>query len=95
VAVTNPVALVEITSPSTEDYDRGEKLRQYQRLPSLQSVLIVSHSRRALTLVSRTTTGWAQTELTMGARVSLPQLPCLIAVDELYSAVDGLPNAPA
>jgi Uma2 family endonuclease len=27
LAVTNPVLLIEVTSPSTEDYDRGEKLR--------------------------------------------------------------------
>jgi Uma2 family endonuclease len=33
VAVTNPVLVVEVTSPSTEDYDRGEKLTHYQRLP--------------------------------------------------------------
>lgn len=26
-AVTNPILLVEVTSNSTEDYDRGEKLR--------------------------------------------------------------------
>jgi Uma2 family endonuclease len=29
LAVTNPVLLVEVTSDSTEDYDRGERLRHY------------------------------------------------------------------
>ena len=33
LALTNPVRLVEVTSPSTEDYDRGDKLSQ-SRSPS-------------------------------------------------------------
>jgi Uma2 family endonuclease len=28
-AITNPTLLVEVTSNSTEDYDRGEKLNHY------------------------------------------------------------------
>ena len=42
-AVVNPTLLVEVTSPSTEDYDRGEKLSQYKQLPSLRAVLLVAH----------------------------------------------------
>ena len=43
-ALTNPLVLVEVTSPSTEAYDRGEKLEHYKRIPSLQAVLIVAHA---------------------------------------------------
>ena len=32
-----------MTSDSTEDYDRGEKLRHYKDLPSVHEVLVVSH----------------------------------------------------
>jgi Uma2 family endonuclease len=46
IAVVNPVLLVEVTSPSTEDYDRGEKLRHYKRLASVREVLLVSHRDR-------------------------------------------------
>ena len=53
LAVTNPVLLVEVTSPSTEDYDRGEKLRHYTGLPSVREVLIVSHRAPELTLHRR------------------------------------------
>jgi Uma2 family endonuclease len=38
---TNPSALVEVLSDSTRDYDRGEKLALYQRIPSLRDVLLV------------------------------------------------------
>lgn len=40
-ALVNPTLLVEVTSRSTEEYDRGEKLEHYQRLPSLAAVLLV------------------------------------------------------
>jgi Uma2 family endonuclease len=33
--VTNPAVVVEVLSPSTEHYDRGEKREHYQRIPSL------------------------------------------------------------
>lgn len=39
--VTNPVMLVEVLSKSTKYIDLGEKLLEYQALPSLQTYLIV------------------------------------------------------
>ena len=58
LAVTNPVLLVEVTSTSTEEYDRGEKLRHYKGLPSLREVLFVSHRRAELTLHRHEDSGW-------------------------------------
>jgi len=40
--VTNPTVIVEVLSPSTEGYDRGEKFRQYRQIPSLREYLLVS-----------------------------------------------------
>lgn len=47
-ALANPVVLVEVTSTSTEGYDRGEKLEHYKQIPSLREVVIVSHTERRL-----------------------------------------------
>jgi Uma2 family endonuclease len=44
--VTNPVLLVEVLSPSTEDVDRGSKWRDYQRIPSLQEYVLVNQESR-------------------------------------------------
>jgi Uma2 family endonuclease len=52
-AVTNPVLIVEVTSDSTEAYDRTEKLAYYRSLESVREVLIVSHRERRLTLHQR------------------------------------------
>lgn len=39
--VTNPVMLVEVLSKSTKHIDLGEKVLEYQAIPSLQTYLIV------------------------------------------------------
>jgi Uma2 family endonuclease len=61
-AITNPVMLVEVLSPSTEEYDRGEKLRHYQQIPTLEAVLLVSQGEHRVTVVQRTSGGWETTD---------------------------------
>lgn len=53
LALTNPVLLVDVTSPSTDEYDRGDKLDHYRSIESLQTVLIVSHIEPRVTAVRR------------------------------------------
>jgi Uma2 family endonuclease len=43
--VTNPKLVVEVLSPGTAAYDRGEKLAHYQRVPSLEAVVLFDHGR--------------------------------------------------
>lgn len=38
----SPSVVVEVLSPGTESYDRGEKWQAYQRLPSLSDYVLVS-----------------------------------------------------
>ena len=40
--ITNPTVIIEILSPSTMDYDRGEKFRLYRQLPSLKEYICIS-----------------------------------------------------
>ena len=37
----NPVVIIEVLSPSTESYDRGNKFFTYQRIPSLKEYILV------------------------------------------------------
>ena len=87
-AVVNPTLLVEVTSPSTEDYDRGEKLSQYKQLPSLRAVLLVSHRRPQVTVVERTEDGWQEREIRSGEQVILATPSLSISVDELYAGIE-------
>ena len=86
-AVTNPSLLVEVTSNSTKDYDRGEKLSHYQQCPSVQAVLFVSHRREQVTVVTRDGATWAVREFRPGERAVIPGLSLTFAVDELYANV--------
>ncbi len=42
--ILNPLVIVEVLSPSTESYDRGEKFRKYRSLPSFCEYLLVSQT---------------------------------------------------
>lgn len=86
-AITNPSLLFEVTSRSTEDYDRGEKLSHYKQLPSLQAVLIISHRRPWITVVSRNGSEWAVQEIRGGERVVLSRPELSIVVDEVYRGI--------
>ena len=44
--ITNPTLLVEVLSPGTEEVDRGDKWRDYQRMPSLQEYVHVNQDQR-------------------------------------------------
>lgn len=38
--ISNPVLLVEVLSPTTADFDRGDKFGHYRQIPSLQEYLV-------------------------------------------------------
>lgn len=87
-ALVNPTVLVEVTSRSTEDYDRGNKLGHYQLLPSLRAVLFVSHRSRLVTVVRRTPSGWEELEFRSGASVELHEPRLRFDVDALYEGIE-------
>lgn len=88
--VTNPRLVVEITSESTEDYDRGEKLDSYRRIPSVATVILVSHRERSIEVFERGADDtWRRTEARRGGRVRIVTPPCELVVDEVYDAAGG------
>jgi len=88
-AVVNPSLLVEVTSKSTEDYDRGEKLESYKRLESLRAVLIVSHRERRVTVIERgERADWTECELHAGERVTLSLHGVSFPVDAIYDGIE-------
>lgn len=86
-AIVNPTVLVEVTSRSTEDYDRGEKLSHYKQIPSLRAVLYLSHKRAQVTVVERADDSWTVREARAGERVSVASIGLELAVDELYQGL--------
>ncbi|MEM9693644.1 MAG: Uma2 family endonuclease [Myxococcota bacterium] len=86
-AVVNPALLVEVTSRSTEDYDRGDKLSHYKQIPSLKAVIFVSHRTRALTIVARSEKGWEETVVRGGEQLLLAEPALRVPVDALYDGI--------
>lgn len=82
--VINPRVLVEVLSPSTADYDRGEKLSHYQRIPSVQDIVLVSHEARRLDVWSRTGDDWKLTTVEEAGTVTLRSISCALSLDEVY-----------
>lgn len=82
--VVNPTLLVEVLSPSTENYDRGEKLAHYKRIPSLREVMLVAHDDRRVDLWRRTESGWMQLVFRDGDRIELTSLDCTLPLRDVY-----------
>jgi Uma2 family endonuclease len=85
--VLNPRALVEITSDGTEQYDRGEKLEHYKRIPSLRNVVVISHreSRADVWFRASETESWSHSEVTSGG-AELVAIGCVLDLDAVRAA---------
>lgn len=88
--VTNPRVLVEVTSDSTEDYDRGEKLEHYKQIPSLECVVIVSHREPRVDVWSRPkgSLGWSHVSARAGETAAVSALSCSLEVDRIWSSAE-------
>ena len=84
--VTNPTVIIEILSPSTEAYDRGEKFAAYQRSASLQEYVLVAQDQIAVEhYIRRGGNLWLYERLDRpAARLSLPSLGCEVALSDIY-----------
>jgi Uma2 family endonuclease len=51
--LVNPVLLIEVLSPSTEAYDRGDKFAHYQSIASLREYWLVAQHRAHVTQLVR------------------------------------------
>lgn len=87
-SLLNPALLVEVTSDSTEDYDRGTKFLHYQAIVALQEYLIISHHARRVDHFQRLENGqWLGTTATAEGNVRLPILEGAFALADIYAGV--------
>ncbi|HEV7844603.1 MAG TPA: Uma2 family endonuclease [Pyrinomonadaceae bacterium] len=88
-ALTNPALLVEVLSPSTESYDRGEKFARYKSIPGLREYLLVAQDRPfVIQLVKRADGEWLYRDFdALESLVRLESLDCEITLSEMYQNV--------
>ena len=88
MVLLNPVLIVEVTSPSSIDYDRGEKRDFYFDLPSIQAYLIIDQHRLYAELYTRAETGWhLQAFDSIDAVVPLESLECELPLAQVYRGI--------
>ncbi len=90
--VTNPIFIVEVPSPSTKSYDRGEKSRLYRTLPSLAEYLLVDQTPVDVEHWRKLPNGnWELATIRdRSAVIHLESLGCDLPVEEIYRNADTL-----
>jgi Uma2 family endonuclease len=87
--LVNPVIIIEILSPSTEAFDRGDKFRAYRQIESLQNYVLIAQDKPQVECYRRNDDNtWTLTDATgLGASVTLPALACELALADIYRKV--------
>ncbi len=91
----NPILIVEVLSPSTMNYDSGEKFRHYRSIPSFREYLLLAqHEIRAEHHVRQPDGSWVFREYS-GATdvVRLESIDCALALALVYERVEFPPAA--
>ena len=89
-AITNPVVVIEVASPSSVAYDSGVKFDYYSSLPSVRDYVIVSQDDHIVEVRSRREAGGPWTfafAKTRSAEVAIPSVDVLLPLTEVYRGV--------
>ncbi len=86
----NPTVIVEVLSPSTAGYDRGEKFEHYRKLESLQAYLVIAQDRHHVEHWGRQSDNqWLLSETdSLEDTMELPSIACRLLVTDLYEKVE-------
>ncbi|HEY2156393.1 MAG TPA: Uma2 family endonuclease, partial [Isosphaeraceae bacterium] len=82
----NPAVIIEVLSPSTEDYDRGDKFLRYRRLDSLQEYVLVAQDQVRVERYTRLGQDWPLTASTnLDDVLRLNSIGCDVPLRQVYA----------
>ncbi|MGB9633034.1 MAG: Uma2 family endonuclease [Chloroflexaceae bacterium] len=86
----NPTVIIEVLSPSTEQYDRGRKFQHYRAIPSLREYVLISQDEYRVERFARQADNtWLLSEATgREGTLELTSVQCLLRLEEVYEKVD-------
>ncbi len=88
-SLLNPQLIVEVLSPSTEAYDRGDKFLYYQRLDSLTDYVLVAADRMRVEHYVQQEGAWVPTGYSRSHdRLVFASLEAELTLAEIYDKVD-------
>ena len=84
----NPIVIIEVLSPSTEAYDRGEKFRRYQQLASLKEYVLVSQDKVWVEHHRRHGAQWILSHYrSLEEVLPLTSIGCEVPLSDIYARV--------
>jgi len=88
--LTNPLLIIEVLSPSTENYDRGKKFTQYRSLPSFKEYVLISQNQAKVeTWYKQEENVWRISNAEgIKASIQLYSLDISIKLSDIYYLVD-------
>jgi Uma2 family endonuclease len=88
--ILNPCLIIEVLSPSTSGYDRGDKFRYYRSIPQLNQYLLVSQGEILIESYSKTSeNNWLLQEYTPARGIiSLDSLEISLNLADIYEGID-------
>ncbi len=86
---TNPRVLIEILSPSTEMYDRGEKFSRYRRISSLEEYVLVAQGKPLVETFHKNKNGeWVLDEAVgLKSAIKFRSLKIKLKLADIYAGV--------
>jgi len=86
----NPTVIIEVLSPSTEAYDRGDKFGHYRKLASLAEYVLISQDKPHVEhYVRQPDNQWLLSEASsLQDSVQLPSINCTLVLAEIYEKVE-------
>jgi Uma2 family endonuclease len=91
-SMPSPVTIFEVLSPSTEARDLGIKLPDYQEMPSVQDIVIVSARQRRVEHWRRDGDRWVALAVVGDGTIRVAALGIEIPLAEIYADVALLPR---
>jgi Uma2 family endonuclease len=84
----NPTVIIEVLSPSTENYDRGKKFQHYRTLDSLQEYLLIAQDEYRVEHYVHREEQWILTDAQgLDGVLTLPSIDYTLALDDIYEKV--------
>jgi Uma2 family endonuclease len=86
--ISYPCLIVEVLSPTTEAYDRGDKFALYRRSTTLQDYVLVSTNAMRVDLYQRNERGrWEILSYDAGDVIELPSVNLSVPVAQIYEDI--------
>jgi Uma2 family endonuclease len=87
--ITHPCLIVEVLSPSTEAYDRGDKFELYRRSTSLREYALVSADKIAIDLHRKDDLNrWQSIYFRAGDTVELESINLTFPIERVYRGIE-------